>query len=157
MKNTFSDLWNNGLADVAREEGVRDGDLPKVRASVKAALIRATWCARDGSLEFANDKDQANCLRHARKVVEKEAPKYAHSHLAASMVGQSPTRRSLSAFLNPVTPDTMLSAGFSPRMAEVGDSCPNCGGQMRAVELANSKPGLFCPHDRVCLPLALKH
>ena len=156
MKNTFSDLWNNGLVDVARKEGVRDGDLPKVRSSVKAALIRATWCNREGELEFSNDKDQANCLRRARQVVQSEAPKYAHSHLAASMAGQSPNKKALSAFLNPVTPDTMLSAGFSPRMAKMGDSCPNCGGQMRAVELANSKPGLFCTHDRVCLPLSIE-
>ncbi len=154
MNNTFSNLWDDGLADAARAAGVRDGDLNKIRAKVKATLVSATWADNEGKLCFANDADMAACLQTARAVVDSESPKYAHSHLKASLQGQHPNKTSLSAFLNPVTPDTMISAGFSPVMAKPGDRCPNCSGNMLAVELVNQKPGLFCPADRVCLPLS---
>lgn len=157
-KNTFDAIWQQ-MEPNARELGIRDGDLPRIRSKVKSLFISAGWANKEGVVEFMNDLDAATALQAARKELERTARLVASEEAASKLVaraGSTPTKAQvLSASSSVSLHSTGVSSGsFSPRMGSVGDRCPRCHGSMEPVGLANGKTAIYCTKDRVVLPLS---
>ena len=161
ITGTFEDMWRQGMEEDARKLGVRDGDLPKVRAKVKNLFISAGWGKADGSLEFVSQLDAANALQAAKKELSAVAERVAQqSKVVQAAAGTTPTKSQvLSASSD--TPKlatlhsshTLEAGAFAPKMGSVGDRCPRCHGSMEPVGLANGKAAIYCIRDRVVTPL----
>jgi len=166
ITGTFDEIWNQGMEANAKALGVRDGDLPKVRAKVKNLFISAGWASPEGDVEFVSQLDAANALQAARKELSRVAERVAHEgKVVRATAGTTPTKSqvlSASAGSDPTGPTTAtihtshtIEAGaFAPKMGKVGDRCPRCMGSMEPVGLANGKGAIYCTRDRVVVPLS---
>lgn len=155
ITGTFDNFWTS-IEAKAKELGVVDGDLPQVRTAVKNVLVTAGWADISGAVNFLSDKDKAAAVSAATAEVQRLSPTIAQSRKLTFNSGFQPTKNSLSA--NTTTSLEMsnvqsVSSNFAPQMAKVGDACPRCSGSMQPVGLVNERSALYCPKDRVVMPL----
>lgn len=156
ISSNFESFWQS-LEPKAKGTGMSDGDLAHARSSVKNVLVAAGWSDSSGRIEFLSSADQAACENAALAEVQRIAPSLVQSRKLVFTDGFHPTRHSLSAQTQPqaalaeMTP--VVSSNFHPTLAKVGDNCPRCSGAMQAVGLVNDRSALYCPKDRVVMPL----
>lgn len=155
ITGTFDNFWSS-IEAKAKELGVVDGDLPQVRTAVKNVLVTAGWADVSGIVNFLSDNDKAAALSAATAEVQRLSPAISQSRKLTLTAGFQPTKNSLSA--NTTTTLEMsnvesVSSSFTPQMAKVGDACPRCSGSMQPVGLVNDRSALYCPKDRVVMPL----
>jgi hypothetical protein len=155
ITGTFDNFWSS-IEAKAKELGVVDGDLPQVRTAVKNVLVTAGWADVTGIVNFLSDNDKAAALSAATAEVQRLSPAISQSRKLTLTAGFQPTKNSLSA--NTTTTLEMsnvesVSSSFTPQMAKVGDACPRCSGSMQPVGLVNDRSALYCPKDRVVMPL----
>jgi len=155
ITGTFDNFWSS-IEAKAKELGVVDGDLPQVRTAVKNVLVTAGWADVSGIVNFLSDNDKAAALSAATAEVQRLSPAISQSRKLTLTAGFQPTKNSLSA--NTTTTLEMsnvesVSSSFAPQMAKVGDACPRCSGSMQPVGLVNDRSALYCPKDRVVMPL----
>jgi hypothetical protein len=164
ITGTFEGIWKDGLEGDAQKAGVRDGDLHRVRARLKALFIRAGWATPEGNVDFVSEEDAANALIAARRELDTVASKVAHEgRVTRSVAGSSPTKSQvLSAAMRSEqqmatlhsSPQNEVSGSFAPRMGQTGDHCPRCSSAMEPVRLANQRAALYCTRDRVVIPMS---
>lgn len=162
ISGTFDQLWTSDMESKAKALGVIDGDLHRVRASVKNLLVTAGWAANDGSLSFTSETDRSNAITASMQVLTSTAQRTAaERRVTVAPRGSTPTKASILQASAAAPPQ---SASFSsaspvrvasfPALAKVGDRCPRCNGNMDPVGLVNDRGALYCPRDRVVLPLS---
>lgn len=154
ISSTFESFWQS-LEVKAKELGVGDGDLPQLRSGVKNVLVAAGWSNTSGKLEFLSASDQSACEAAAMAEMQRVAPAMAQSRKLTFTSGFNPTKHNLSASTTTTEMASVspVTSAFSPMMAKVGDTCPRCSGSMQAVGLVNERSALYCPKDRVVMPL----
>jgi hypothetical protein len=155
ITGTFDNFWSS-IEAKAKELGVVDGDLPQVRTAVKNVLVTAGWADVSGGVNFLSDNDKAAALSAATTEIQRLSPTISQSRKLTFTAGFQPTKNRLSA--NTTTTLEMsnvesVSSSFTPHMAKVGDACPRCSGSMQPVGLVNDRSALYCPKDRVVMPL----
>ena len=161
ISGSFDNLWTSELEAKAKAFGVIDGDLSRIRATVKNALISADWALNDGSLLFSSENDKANAVKAAVEVLSAASQRQVAERRVTvrPTVGSSPTKAQVLQASTGVdsmsfsSVSTVKSGSFSPDMAKAGDKCPRCSGAMDPVGLVNDRAALYCPRDRVVLPL----
>ncbi len=158
---SFDQLWTSDLEAKAKALGALDGDLPRVRATVKNALISADWASNDGSLRFSSDNDQNNALKAAVEAMTSASQRAAAERkVTVKHAGVAPTRSQVLLASASAPPTTFSSVSpvrtgaFSPESAKAGDKCPRCNSMMEPVGLVNERAALYCSRDRVVLPLS---
>jgi hypothetical protein len=155
ITGTFDNFWSS-IEAKARELGAVDGDLPQIRSAVKNVMVTAGWADVSGSVNFLSKSDKASALSAATAEVQRLSPAITHARKLTFTAGFQPTKGSLSASASPVLEMSnveSVSSSFSPQMAKVGDACPRCSGSMQPVGLVNDRSALYCPKDRVVMPL----
>jgi hypothetical protein len=157
ITGTFDNFWSS-IEAKARELGAVDGDLPQIRIAVKNVLVTAGWADVSGIVNFLSETDKASALSAATAEVQRLSPALTQARKLTFTAGFQPTKGSLSASASasPVLEMSnveSVSSSFSPQMAKVGDACPRCSGSMQPVGLVNDRSALYCPKDRVVMPL----
>jgi hypothetical protein len=162
ITGNFDNLWTSDLEAKAKGLGVIDGDLPRVRAAVKNALVSADWAANDGSLTFLSENDRNNAVKAALDVLTTVSQRAsADRRVTVKPTGSSPTKSQVLLASTAGAPTTAFASvtpvrngAFTPDVAKAGDKCPRCSGSMEPVGLVNDRAGLYCSRDRVVLPLS---
>ena len=153
ISGTFENFWQD-LERKAKDQGVGDGDLSQVRRAVKNVLIAAGWADAAGNVEFLSEADKTACKAAADAEVARVVPAMAQARTLNFTAGFHPTKNALQASTaTEMTAVSPVSAAFNPVLAKVGDKCPRCEGSMQAVGLVNERAALYCPKDRVVMPL----
>ena len=165
LNASFESVWSTSLEPKARALGAIDGDLDRVRAAAKSLMITAGWTNNTGDCSFVNEGDLSNCLSATVQLVENTTKSVvAQRRVVTAKAGFGPTKAqvvagsaralvSASAPTVELTSTQVAASNFAPAMARVGDRCPRCSGSMEPVGLVNERAGLYCPRDRVVLPL----
>jgi hypothetical protein len=161
--SSFDHLWTSELEAKAKSLGVIDGDLPRIRATVKNTLISADWAANDGTVTFSSEEDRNNAIKAAVDVLTIASQRTAAERrvVVKPTVGSAPTKSqvllasaggdALTAFSSV---STVRTGAFAPEMAKAGDKCPRCNSSMEPIGLVNDRAALYCSRDRVVLPLS---
>lgn len=166
LSASFESVWKENLEPKARALGAHDADLDRARTAAKNMMIAAGWATVDGKCEFISENDLKNCLETTTPVVEKATQTaMADRRVVTAQTGFVPTKAQVVAG----AAKALVSAGAEPveltsaqvttasnslaGLAAVGDRCPRCSGSMDPVGLVNDRAGLYCPRDRVVLPL----
>lgn len=163
ITGSFDNLWTSELEAKAKGLGVIDGDLPRIRASVKNALISADWVTNDGTVTFSSENDKSNALKAAVEVLTISSQRTTAERrvVVRPQAGMSPTKSQVllasSASAAPTgfsSVSPVRNGAFSPEMAKAGDKCPRCNSTMEPVGLVNERAALYCSRDRVVEPLS---
>lgn len=166
LNATFESVWKE-LEPKARALGAIDGDIDRVAIAARNLMITAGWASRDGTCDFVSDTDRATCLKATSEVVENTTKlvvaqrRVVHARpgfgVTKAQVLAGGARATISAQVAStveLTSTQIAANAFAPGFAKVGDRCPRCSGSMEPVGLVNERAGLYCPRDRVVLPLS---
>lgn len=155
ISSSYEDFWQV-LEAKAKELGLTDGDLPHVFTAVKNVVVSAGWADQTGAMSFLSESDKEACVQASFAEIERIAPKLEHERKLTFKSGFSPTKSNLKPGTTTaqISSTGTLSSSSLVAMGKPGDRCPRCSGSMQPVGLVNDKAALYCPKDRVVLPLA---
>ncbi len=162
----FNHLWQTILEPKAKDMGLIDGDMPKVRSAVKNMMVSAGWSDVEGKVDFISAEDLNAGMEASLDIIKVIGPTLVASRRVTHRHGFTPTKTQIvdttvspvvQASVEPVelTSTQSVTAAFHPEMGKVGDRCPKCSGSMEPVALVNERGAIMCQRDRVVTPLPI--